>query len=301
MQNFLDGMSDKKREVLCILGLFVVAFIWGSSFPLGKVALDYYSPLFLVMSRYVLGGIIIGIFLNKRIFTITKKELLGGAVCGAIFYFAYMIQLVGLQYTAPAKQSFLAAMYVIMVPFLYWLIYKKRPDVYNFIASILTLAGIYLLTANGPGGFNKGDLITVFSTFLYALHIAVIGYLVKRMEPIKLTFLQTIIAGIIGLAVSLASEPMPSEFSFGGVLAILYLTIFCTIIAYGLQITCQKYISEMKASLILSLESVFGTLLSVVFLDDPFTLIMFLGCVIIFAGIITSETKWEFLRKRKEP
>lgn len=301
MQKLLSGMSDRKRELLCILGLLMVAFIWGSSFPLGKVALEYYSPLFLVMSRYVLGGIILGIFLNKRILTITKKELLGGVICGAIFYFAYMIQLIGLQYTAPAKQSFLAALYVIMVPFLYWLIYKNKPDAYNFIASVLTLAGIYLLTANGPGGFNKGDLITIFSTFLYALHIAVIGYLVKRMEPIKLTFLQTIIAGIIGLVISFASEPMPTEFPVEGVLAVLYLTIFCTIIAYGMQITCQKYISEMKASLILSLESVFGTLLSVVFLKDPFTLVMFLGCVIIFAGIITSETKWEFLRKKKEP
>jgi drug/metabolite transporter (DMT)-like permease len=72
------------------------------------------------------------------------------------------------------------------------------------------------------------------------------------------------------------------------------MTIFGTIIAYGLQIICQKYISEMKTSVILSLESVFGTLLSVILMHDPFTKIMLLGCIIIFLGILTSETKLKF-------
>lgn len=290
--------DNKKIERLAELGLFLTALIWGSSFPIGKVALTYFSPLFLTMSRYMIGGIIIGIFLNKRIFTITKKQLLGGTVCGAIFYFAYLIQIIGLQYTVPSKQSFLAALYVIIVPFLYWIIYKRKPDVYNFVAAILTLIGIYMLTVNGPGGFNKGDLITISSSVLYAMHIAVIGYLVKKMDPLILTFLQTMVAGIIGLIVSLISEPLPTQFPLMGVLAVIYMTVFCTIIAYGLQVTCQKYISDMKTSIILCLEAVFGTLLSVLFLHDAFTKIMFMGCIVIFAGILTAETKWEFLKKK---
>lgn len=291
--------KTNRKELIYEIGLLMTALIWGSSFPIGKVAITYYSPLFLAMSRYLLGGIIIGIYLNKRVFSITKKQLLGGALCGAIFYFAYLTQIIGLQYTAPAKQSFLAALYVIIVPFLYWIVYKKKPDIYNFIAAILTLVGIYLLTVNGPGGFNKGDSITIFSSFLYAMHIAVIGYLVKRMDPIILTFLQTIIAGIIGLGFSLVLEPLPTEFPLMGILSVLYLTIFCTIIAYGLQVVCQKYISEMKTSILLCLEAVFGTLLSVIFLNDPFTIVMLLGCIIIFIGILTAETKWQFLKRNK--
>lgn len=292
-------LQNRKKEILYEFGLVFTAFLWGSTFPIGKIALDYYSPMFFTMSKYLLGGIILGIFLNKRILTITKKQLLGGIVCGTIFYFAYLIEIIGLQYTAPSKQSFLAALYVIMVPFLYWIIYKKKPDIYNFLAAILTLVGIYLLTVNGPGGFNKGDMITILSSFLYALHIAVIGHLVKEMDPIILTFLQTFVAGIIGLVISLAMEPFPSEFPMIGILSILYMTICGTIIAYGLQIVCQKYISEMKTSIILCLESVFGTLLSVIFLHDSFTKIMSLGCVVIFIGILTSETKLKFLKLEK--
>ena len=292
-------LQNRKKEILYEFGLVFTAFLWGSTFPIGKIALDYYSPLFFTMSKYLLGGIILGIFLNKRILTITKKQLLGGIVCGTIFYFAYLIEIIGLQYTSPSKQSFLAALYVIMVPFLYWIIYKKKPDIYNFLAAILTLVGIYLLTVNGPGGCNKGDMITILSSFLYALHIAVIGRLVKEMDPLILTFLQTIVAGIIGLVISLATEPFPTEFPMIGILSILYMTIFGTIIAYGLQIVCQKYISEMKTSLILCLESVFGTLLSVMFLHDPFTKIMALGCVVIFIGILTSETKLKFLKLKR--
>ena len=294
--------NSKKSEQLSELGLFITAVIFGGSFPISKVALTYYSPLFLTMTRYLLGGMIMGVFFHKRIsqnFAITKRQFWEVTACGAVFYFAYLIQVIGLQYTAPAKQSFLAALYVIMVPFLYWIVYKFKPDIYNFTAAILTLVGIYLLTVNGAGGFNIGDMMTIVGALFYAIHIVLIGYLVKQIDPIILTFLQTSIAGIIGLAVSLIFEPIPTEFPLVGVLSVLYMTIFCTIIAYGLQITCQKYISETKASLILCLESVFGTLLSVIFLDDPFTKTMFVGCIIIFIGILTAQTKWEFLKVRK--
>ena len=295
----MNKLSDtRKKEVLGQIGLFAAAVFWGSSFPVSKAALEYFSPLFITMVRYLLGGIILGLVLNKRIFTITKKDFLGGAALGLVFYFAYVVQIIGLQYTASSKQSFLAALYVIAVPFLYWIVYKKRPDVYNFSAALLTIFGIYLLTATGPGGFNKGDLITVFSSVLYAVHIAAVGYLVKKMDPIVLTFLQTIVAGIIGLAACLIMERLPSEYPFTGVLAVLYLTVFCTIIAYGLQIVCQKYVSEMKTSIILSLEAVFGTLLSVIFLGDLFTVTMFIGCVVIFTGIMVSETKLKFLNNK---
>lgn len=293
-------LEGKKAETLGQIGLFTAAILWGSSFPISKVALQYFSPIFITMVRYLLGGIILGIIINKKVLTITKKQFLGGAVLGLIFYTAYLTQIIGLQYTDPSKQSFLAALYVIVVPFLYWIAYKKRPDIYNIVAALLTVVGIYLLTATGPGGFNKGDLITVFSSFLYALHIATIGYLVKKIDPIILTFLQSIVAGVIGLIVSLIMEPFPSEFPMAGVLGVLYLTVFCTIIAYGLQIVGQKYVSEMKTSILLSLEAVFGTLLSVIFLGDVFTVTMFIGTVVIFIGILVSETKLAFLNKTKK-
>ena len=120
------------------------------------------------------------------------------------------------------------------------------------------------------------------------------------MDPIILTFLQSIVAGVIGLVVSLIMEPFPTEFPMAGVLGILYLTVFCTIIAYGLQILGQKYVSEMKTSIILSLEAVFGTILSVIFLGDLFTVTMFIGTVVIFIGILVSETKLGFLNKSKK-
>lgn len=287
--------NNSKIESLGEIGLLIAALIWGSSFPVSKIALRYYTPIFLTMIRYLLGGIILGIILNKKVLTITKHQLLGGTVCGVIFYFAYLIQVIGLKYTEPSKQSFLAALYVVMVPFLYWMIYKKRPDIFNIAAAVLTLVGIYMLTAGGSGEFNKGDMITILSTVFYAVHITVIGYLVKKMDPLILTFLQTITAGIIGLVVSLIMEPFPTEFSAVSILTVLYLTIFCTIAAYGLQIVCQKYVSEMKTSIILSLESVFGTLLSVIFLNDKFTKEMFFGCIVIFIGILVSETKLDFL------
>ena len=81
------------------------------------------------------------------------------------------------------------------------------------------------------------------------------------------------------------------------IIGVLYLGIFSTTIAFLLQTICQRDVSQTKSAIILSLESVFGTILSVIILHEVLTLKMIVGCLIIFCAIIISETKLSFLKK----
>ena len=87
------------------------------------------------------------------------------------------------------------------------------------------------------------------------------------------------------------------EAQMSSIMGVLYLGVFSTTVAFLLQTVCQKDVSETKSAIILSLESVFGTILSVIILHEVLTIRMVIGCLVIFSAIIISETKLSFLKR----
>ena len=79
-------------------------------------------------------------------------------------------------------------------------------------------------------------------------------------------------------------------------LSLLYLAVFATTIALLFQNVGQVYSNPSTAALLLSLESVFGTLCGVLFYGDPLTLRLLCGFCVIFLAVLCSETKFAFLR-----
>mgnify|MGYP001350062904 CR=1 FL=1 len=118
-------MESKKKALLADGALLFVALIWGSGFPISKIALDYFTPMVLMTFRFWGSFILLGILFWKHLKTVTKKEAIGGLVCGIMLFGGFATQTLGLQYTTSSKQAFLTGIYVVMVPFFYWMIYKK--------------------------------------------------------------------------------------------------------------------------------------------------------------------------------
>ena len=77
----------------------------------------------------------------------------------------------------------------------------------------------------------------------------------------------------------------------GLILSLLYLGIFSTMIGFLLQNVGQKYLTPNTSSILLSFESVFGLAFSVIFLGDPLTAKLLLGCAMMFGAVIISEYK----------
>jgi drug/metabolite transporter (DMT)-like permease len=120
----------------------------------------------------------------------------------------------------------------------------------------------------------------------------------KDKDPVLLTILQFGYAGIISWVFTILFEDIPKSFSPNAVFELLYLAVFATAIALLLQNIGQKYTKPAPAAIILSLEAVFGVIFSVIFYKEEITAKLFLGFLLIFIAIITSETKWAFLRKK---
>ena len=293
-----------KHSLYADLGLLAVALVWGSGFVASKSALDSMTPMMLMALRFSVAALLSGILFRKNLKHLSKETIKAGCIIGFFLFSAFAAQMIGLQYILAGKQAFLTATNVIMVPFIYWAVKKNKPDRYNFIAAFIMLLGLALLTIDFSTGFScsSGDVLTLLCAFLFACHIVVVGIFSKQHDPIALTVIQLAFAAIVSLVYVIVSGEFTVSVPVPGLLSGVYLGVFCTFLAFLGQNVAQKYTSSTHAAIILSLESVFGSTLSIILLGDVFSFAMFMGCVIIFIGIITAETKWSFLKiKQNNP
>lgn len=290
----------KHKSLYADLSLILVALVWGAGFVASKESLNVAKPFYIMTIRFSLAFILMSIVFYKKLKEFSKTDLKNGFVVGLFLFLAFGAQTVGLQYTEASKQGFLTATNVVIVPFLYWGISKKKPDIYSVGSAILCLFGISLLTLeNGLSGINTGDLLTLICAVFFAAHIVSVGYYTEKTDPIILTIFQLGFAALLSSITAIFFEPIPTNFTTRGGFALLYLGLFSTFIAFLLQNIAQKYTSSTHAAIILSTECVFGSILSFIFLKENFTLLMGIGSITIFCSVIISETKLNFLKKNK--
>ena len=283
----MKKISRTQAEIL----LLIVAIIWGGGFIAGKVALETASPLWIIFLRFSLAALCLGIVFFKQIKSAGKACVRAGLGIGLLQDLALFVQLYALQYTTTAKQSFLAATYVMFTPFVAWLIFKKKISIQNYLAAALALIGIAFLSLNGSLEIQFGDMLTLGFALIFSLQIILMSRISPKFDIIPLTFYQMLGAAIFGGIAAFASG-MPAElFSHRSMLGILYLGIFNSAVAFVLQNFAQRFTSESKAALLLSLESVFGLAFSLMFYHDPFTLKMAIGCALIFLSLMVSNYK----------
>lgn len=285
------------RAMQADIGLALVAVIWGTGYIAMSWALaDQLPPLYLVAMRFLISFVLLAIALHRRLGAITPGLLRAGAVSGLLLFLAFALQTLGLLYTTVSNNAFITAVNVVIVPFLYWLLSRQRPDIFSFSASFITLVGVALLSLDGFNGINKGDLLTLACAVLFACHIVATGHYSRRHDPFLLTLLQLGFSGLFALTGSWFLESFPATLSPQSMGAILYLALFSTLICYLLQTVCQKYSSATKTAVILSMESFFGSLFAIILLSEKLTLQMAMGAALILIAVIIAETKLSFLR-----
>lgn len=297
-------MNKKSVSFLASAGLVLTAAIWGFAFVVVKDSLDYIGAIYMIAIRYTIASLVMALIFIKKLRNINRKYILHGLLSGAFLFLAYTTQTIGCDYTTAGKNAFLTTVYVILIPLISWIMYKKRPGWYVFIAAFLSVTGIGLLAlgTDDSASISIGDILTLICGLFYALHIIwTEKYNKLGDDPLLLTLLQFLACTIYGwLFAPIYDGAFPVE-AFQTprvILSMLYLGLFSTMLCFSLQNIGLKYVKSSLASLFLSFESVFGILFSALILHEQITLRMGFGCVLIFLAVILAETKFQF-RERK--
>ncbi|MEK4628690.1 MAG: DMT family transporter [Solibacillus sp.] len=287
-------MQKYKGEIL----MLITAVMWGSGFVGMAIGLEHWTVFQLMAGRFLLASAILTIIFYKKLKLITKSVLWKGAVLGAILFTAFALQTMGLEYTTPSKNAFLTAINVIIVPIIAYVIYKRRIDRFEFVAAGVAIVGIGFLSLQDSLTINIGDMLSIICAVAFAFDIFYTNVFVKTEDALALTIVQFYTSAILSVIAVLILGEIPTTASTQGIGIIIYLAVFCTAVAYVCQNIGMQYANPTKSAIILSTESLFGTLFSVILLNELLTGRMIVGCILIFFAILFAEVKPTFKRKK---
>lgn len=289
--------KNRKVEVVASIILAVVALVWGTTYAVIKDTLSVVQPFSLMMFRFGFSALILSLMYLKKFKTIKSVDLKRGIIIGIFMFLAFYFLIVSIRFTTASKFSFIVGAYVLMVPFLSWAINKTKLDRYAIVGAILATIGLAFLTMERGAVFNLWDLVAGCCSFFFAAHMIAIEKYSGDSDPILLTIIQFITTAVLFIILTGIKEGydfmvLPEiKWTLG------YLVIISTIIPFAIQNIVQRYISSTSTALILTLQSAFGSIFAVYYLDERMTKQMIIGCLLIFIAIVFQETKLKFLKR----
>ena len=292
-------MEDRKKMLLADLALLLAAACWGGGFVAGDIAATHFTPFFIMSVRFTGAALFMGLLFRRHVKNSTKEDRKAGAILGAMLFVAQPIQIIALRHTSPSKQAFLITTYVVIVPFVSWMMLKKRPGIKAFAAGLLALVGIGLISLSGSLGVELGDGLTLLFALLYSFIIVVTGLSAKRVNPLAMSFYQYLTSGVLSIGATLLFEERATVFPLVGIGAWFYLLFINTVVAYTLQNVAQRFTSDTHAAVLVSTESVFGYFCGVVLYGDPFTPRVLLGGMVVFSAVLLSVVQWDKILKKQ--
>lgn len=288
---------NRKVEVVASIILAVVALVWGTTYAVIKDTLSVVQPFSLMMFRFGFSALILSLMYLKKIKIIKGVDLKRGIIIGIFMFLAFYFLIVSIRFTTASKFSFIVGAYVLIVPFLSWVINKTKLDRYAIVGAILATIGLAFLTMERGAVFNLWDLVAGCCSFFFAAHMIAIEKYSGDSDPILLTIIQFITTAVLFIILTGIKEGydftvLPEiKWTLG------YLVIISTIIPFAIQNIVQRYISSTSTALILTLQSAFGSIFAVYYLDERMTKQMIIGCLLIFIAIVFQETKLKFLKR----
>ena len=281
-----------EKSTIAKIALFVTAVLWGSTFAIGKIAAEAFSASYIIALRFLIASVVLLIIAYPQRKQLDKKYWIYGLLMGITMFFSYFLQVGGLTLdTSPGKSAFLCTTYSVMVPFIHWLVTKERPNLRHITCVFLCLSGVGILSLTGGWGMSLGDILTVASGLPYAINIVICSLVCKNRNVLLLTTIELWVVTILAWIFVFFGNRFPSEFPISAVGGIVYLGLIATSLCLYLQSYGLKYAEPAIGGMLLSLESVFGVIFSVILYDEAITFRMVVGFAVIFAAILLSQ--WE--------
>lgn len=296
MNNAESGSREPGAAVIADFSLLLAALMWGAGFIGTQMAIDSGMSFGLIMLvRFMIAAVIQAVVFRGKLTKFNTVELKYGVITGALLFFAFYAQTAGLSYTTPSNNAFFTAVNVVIVPFLSWLFYRKRPEIKSFLCAGLCFAGMVALSFDPNAGLriNPGDMLTLLCAFLFAAHIVAVGIGSQKMNQFKLSFLQVAVAAILSLTAYLLFDlrSFQPEALLKGWPAVVYLGVFCTCVAFFIQTNALKFTTPSRAAILISTESLFGALFSVSLGYERLTVKLLIGGLLIITSVLLIEVK----------
>ncbi|MBV7276316.1 DMT family transporter [Clostridium sp. PL3] len=286
----------KTQRIKSNLLLLLTATIWGFAFVAQRVGGQYIGAFTFNAIRFAIGSIsLIPLILffnssNKKNGHVKefKEALLPGFIAGVFIFLGSSFQQIGITHTTAGKAAFITGLYIIIVPIL-GVFLKQRIGLNTWIGAVIAVLGLYFLCITDKLSISYGDFLELICAFFFAVQILLIDNFCKKVNNLKLAFLQFLVCSVLSLISALFVEKIAISSIMLAAVPILYGGILSSGVAYTLQIVAQKNAEPSQAAIIMSMESVFGSIGGILILNESLGSRGILGCILMLVGMLLAQ------------
>ncbi len=296
-----------KKQYKSLMLLLLTAMIWGFAFVAQLIGANQVDTFTFNGIRFILGALsLIPVILlfekNSHDKNTLKTTMISGIAAGIILFSASTLQQFGVMLTGSAgKAGFLTGLYTVIVPII-GIFLKHKTSINTWLGAILAVIGLYFVSfSDGFDAVGPGDFALIAGAVMWALHIIVIDHYSLKIYSLRFAMTQFLVCGFLSAVCALIFEDISISNIMAAKFPILYAGLMSVGVAYTCQILGQKDADPTAASIILSTESIFSALGEALVLGviltgwnyKPLTLKNYIGCAIIFCGIIISQLNFK--------
>lgn len=293
--------------------LLTTAVIWGLAFTAQRAGMEFVGPFTYNAVRFALGALsLLPLLLMFRTSgpggtggaagpaARRRNRLLflrDGVIAGALLFGGSSFQQVGLVYTTAGKAGFITGLYVVIVPIAAAFL-GRRTDRGRWAGAALAVVGLYFLSVTSAFTVARGDVLVFICAFFFAAHVLALARFSRIWNPLRLAAVQYLTTSILSLVVAIAGEDLSIGPIIEAWLPIVYGGVFSVGVAYSLQVIAQRDAHPAHAAILLSLEGAFAALGGFLVLGELLSPRDILGCALMLAGMLASQSRTIFRSAR---
>lgn len=268
--------------------LIAVAAVWGGTFVVVKDAVSLYPLYAFLALRFLIAVVAFAVVMPASVRLLNGRTLQVGLLAGVLLTAGYVFQTWGLQGTSASKAAFITGMFVVITPALQAVVLRRPPLRRTMAGVALAVAGLWLISGGGGGGWNVGDTRVLLCAVAYSAHIIVLGSVGHHHDVRPFTLVQLATVAVVCGGISLVTETpgWPADVSVWVALGIT--GVFASAVAFAVQTYAQRFLSPTKTALILITEPAFGGLFGWI-AGERLGIGGLTGAALILAGMVVSE------------
>ena len=294
------------KQVKADLILVLVTMCWGVSYYLMDISLAELDPFTLNAHRFLGAFVIAGIFSWKKVLTVNRTTLKYSLLVGVALVFVYMGATFGVKYTSLSNSGFLCALTVIFTPIINRLVFRKKAGAKLTLVVIMCFVGIALMTLKDDFSINtenlRGDILCLMCAVAYAVDLILTERAVshEEVDAYLLGVFQLGVTGILNFMLAFIFETPHFPETAGVWGSVIFLSVFCTGIAFVLQPVAQQYTTASHVGVIFTLEPVFAAIVALVFAHEVLSVKAYIGALLMLASIFVMEIDFKALTDKKK-
>ena len=273
----------KESKIFSSITLMAIAAIWGSAFLSMKGTLERLDVNSFLAWRFTIATLLLIAIRPSVLKKIDLPFLKKGVILGLFLSSGYIFQSFGLTLTTVSNTGFITGLYVVLTPIVAAVILRKNITLVEWFAVLVATIGLALLSFNGFK-FGIGEFLVLISALLFAFHIVGLGEWSKGLDTYALTVLQLGTCAVVTFLASFKSGFKAPPDS-GVWWSIIYTAIFATALAFIVQTWAQSFIAPSTVGVILAAEVVFAAGFGIWLLNEPVTLRIALGGLLVLASM----------------